>query len=335
MPFSNLIGNERLKLLLRRAANENRIGQSILMTGPRGVGKYQFAIALAQAVNCESPTDGDACGVCLACRKISRNEHLDIRTILRESQDPAIKKDPRSQFIKVDQIRELSQQAQFRPYEGRRRVFIIDDAEWLRTEAANSLLKTLEEPPETSLIILITPKPFVLLDTIRSRCLMLSFAPLSASEIEQELLTRGVTAEEARLRSRLANGSIGHSIEIDLDEYRSARGVLLELLETLAYSRDSIKRLNIAEYVGRKLEKDDFEKHLDALMVLLSDVFRIKLESEALVTNQDVVETLDRIAQRLTFDQITYLTDTIEEIFLGLQRNLNRQLAMDAMLLSA
>jgi DNA polymerase III subunit delta' len=336
MPFSTLIGNDRLKKLLRRAVTEGRIGQSLLMAGPRGVGKYQFAVALAQALNCEKVKMGEACGDCVPCRKIARSEHADVRTILRESRDPSFKKDPRSQFIKIDQVREMSQQAQFRPYEGRRRVFIIDDAEWLRHEAANSLLKTLEEPPETSLVILITAKPFSLLDTIRSRCLMLSFAPLNAAEIEQHLRKMGKSSDEVRLRSRLACGSIGRAIEIDLAEYREMRNVLMEIVEALAFSRDSIKLLSAAEYLGRKLDKDEFEKHLDALMVLLADLFRLKLcEADDSLTNEDIVERLERAAEALTVEQITGWTDRIEQVFLALPRNVNRQLAMDAMLITA
>ena len=336
MPFSTLIGNDRIKKLLRRAVTEERIGQSLLMSGSRGVGKYQFAVALAQALNCEKVKMGEACGDCVPCRKIARGEHADVRTILRESQDPSFKKDPRSQFIKIAQVREMSQQAQFRPYEGRRRVFIIDDAEWLRHEAANSLLKTLEEPPETSLVILITPKPFSLLDTIRSRCLMLSFAPLNEAEIEQHLRKMGKSSDEVRLRSRLACGSIGRAIEIDLAEYREMRNVLMELVEALAFSGDSIELLRAAEYLGRKLEKDEFEKHLDALMVLLADLFRLKLcEADGSLTNEDIVERLERAAEALTFEQITDWTDGIEQVFQALPRNVNRQLAMDAMLITA
>jgi len=336
MPFSTLIGNDRIKTLLTRAVAEGRIGQSLLMAGPRGVGKYRFAVALAQALNCEQVKMGEACGDCIPCRKIARNEHADVRAILRESRDLSFKKDTKSQFIKVDQVRELAQQAQFRPYEGRRRVFIIDDAEWLRHEAANSLLKTLEEPPDTTLIILITEKPFSLLDTIRSRCLMLSFAPLSVAEIEQHLRMMLTSSEEARLRARLAGGSIGRAIEIDLAAYREMRNLLLELVETLAVSRDSIRLLSAAEYLGRKLDKDEFEKHLDALMVLLGDLFHLKLgESKGSLINEDIVERLARVAEALAIEQINEWTDRIEEVFRALPRNVNRQLAMEALLITA
>jgi DNA polymerase III subunit delta' len=336
MPFATLIGNERIKKLLQRAVSESRIGQSLLMAGPRGVGKYQFAVALAQALNCEQLTSGDACGHCIPCRKIARHEHADVRTILRESQDPLVKKEPRSQFIKIEQTRLMSEQAQFRPYEGRRRVFILDDAEWLRREAANSLLKTLEEPPDTSLILLITPKPFALIDTIRSRCLMLSFAPLTASEIEQHLLVLKKTPDEARIRARLSGGSIGRAIEIDLVRYREMRNMLLEMLETLAFSRSGTTLMSAAEYLGRKMEKDAFERHLEALTVLLGDLLRLKLRDGAgSLTNEDVIDRLERIADALNEASIIRLADGIEDVFRDLPRNINRQLAMEAILIQA
>jgi len=306
------------------------------MAGPRGVGKYQFALALAQSLNCEQVTSGDACGRCIPCRKIAHNEHADVRTILRESQDPLVKKDNRSQFIKIEQTRLMSEQAQFRPYEGLRRIFILDDAEWLRREAANSLLKTLEEPPDTSLIILITPKPFALIDTIRSRCLLLSFAPLPTAEIEQHLVNLKNAPEEARLRARLSGGSIGRAIEIDLAEYREMRNILLELLDSLAFSRSSASLMSAAEYLGRKIEKDEFERHLEALTVLLGDLLRLKLHDHAdSLTNGDVIERLQRIADALSTESIVRLAGGIEDVFRDLPRNINRHLAMESILIQA
>ncbi len=319
MPFSTLIGNDRIKKLLQRSVAEGRIGQSLLMAGPRGVGKHQFALSLAQALNCERVRMGEACGDCVPCRKIARNEHIDVRTILRESQDPSVKKDYKSQFIKIEQTRALSEQAQFRPYEGRRRVFIIDDADCLQHQAANSLLKTLEEPPDTSLVILITAKPFALLDTIRSRCLMLSFTPLTAAEIERHLRTLDTTPDEARLRARLANGSLGRAIEIDLNEYRKMRDMLVDLVETLAFGRDSIKLLGTSEFLGRKPEKEEFEQHLDALMVLLADIFHLTMhETEIALINEDVVERLARVAKALTMERIRPWIAGIDAMFLAL-----------------
>jgi DNA polymerase III subunit delta' len=332
MSFSTLIGNERIKRLLQRAVAEGRTGQGLIMAGPRGVGKHQFALALAQAVNCQRPAGGDACGECVACRKIARAEHADVRTISRESQDPNVKKDYKSQFIKIEQMRDLAAAAQFRPYEGRRRVYIIDEAEYLREEAANAILKTLEEPPPTTLIILLTTKPYALLETIRSRCLMLSFAPLTPGEIESYLKANFKRpAEETRMLARLARGSIGRALEIDLGEYREKRAMMIDLIEALSLKPDTLKLMEAAEYLGKKLERAEFEDHLETLIVLLADLFHLKLAVRAdALTNADAAARLERIAEAVTIDQITGWVERIEQVLQGLSRNVNRQLAMES-----
>lgn len=324
MPFSSLIGNERIKQLLQRAVAEGRIGQSLLMSGPRGVGKYQFAIALAQALNCEQVKQGDACGLCVPCKRIALGEHADVQTITNDGQ-----------FIKVEPMREMSRDAQFKPYEGRHRVYIVDEADRMNASSANSILKTLEEPPESTLIVLVTSKPYQLPETIRSRCLMLSFAPLTAAEIEEHLRKKGTKkTEDSRLLARLARGSIGHALEIDLDEYRGMRNKMFEVVETLASTREISKLLGISEYLGRRLEREEFESYLDALMTLLEDLFHLKLSgSKESLTNADVRERIEQIADRITLDQITEWVDGIEAIFRALPRNVNRQLAMEAMLI--
>jgi DNA polymerase-3 subunit delta' len=337
MPFSSLIGNDRIKQSLRRAVTEDRIGQGLIMAGPDGVGKHQFALALAQAVNCEKPVDGDACGACPACRKIERNEHPDVKTVLRELKDPDFKKESKSQFIRIEQMRQLSGEAQFRPYLGRRRVFMIDEAEWLREDAASSILKTLEEPPETSLLMLITSKPYALLETIRSRCLMLSFAPLTPAEIESYLKrTTKQPVDEIAIIARLARGSIGRALEIDLEHYREKREMILELLESLALSKDSTRLMGAAEFLGRKLEREQFQDHLDVLSAMLSDVFHLKVgEQPDSLINADVAPRLQRVADAVRLEEIIEWTEKLQEILLALARNVSRQLALESMLITA
>lgn len=325
MPFSSLVGNQRIKTLLQRAVAEGRIAQGLILAGPRGVGKHKFALALAQALNCERPIEGDGCGACISCRKIAAQEHADVHTIA-----------PEGQFIKIEQVRELSREAQFRPFEGRRRVYIIDDAHRLREEAANSILKTLEEPPETSLPVLVTSKPYALLDTIRSRCQMLSFGPLSPDDLESHLKANYKRpVEETRLLARLARGSIGRALEIDLGQYREKRGKMIEIVEALAVTRDSIRLMGAAEYLGRKLDKDEFENHLDVLMVILADIFYLKLgEPAESLTNADIAARLNQVAEVATLEQIIDLTERIEQVLQGLARNINRHIAVEAMLVA-
>ncbi|HYP25341.1 MAG TPA: DNA polymerase III subunit delta' [Blastocatellia bacterium] len=326
MPFASLVGNERIKMLLRRAVADGRVGQGLIMAGPHGVGKRQFALALAQALNCERPVEGDACGKCVPCRRVASGEHTDVETI-----------SPDGQFIKIDQMRDMARQAQYRPYESRRRVYIIDDADRLREQAANSILKTLEEPPETTMIILVTSKPYTLLETIRSRCQMLSFAPLSVPELEAHLKANYKRpAEETRMLARLARGSLGRALEIDLGQYKERRKTMTELVETLGLTRDSVRLMNAAEYLGRKLERDEFEVHLDVLMVLLSDIFHLKLgEPPESLTNSDAAERLGRISEAVTLDEIMDWAGRVETVMQSLSRNVNRHLAMEVMLLAA
>lgn len=325
MPFSSLVGNQRIKRLLQRAVAENRIRQGLIFAGPRGVGKHQFALALAQALNCRRPQGGDACGTCDQCIKITAREHIDVETIAADGQ-----------FIKIAQMREMTERANYRPYDGRRRVYILDAAERLNLNAANSILKVLEEPPETTLMVLVTAKPYALLQTIRSRCQMLSFAPLTAAELESFLNENYKRpAAENRLLARLTRGSIGRALEIDLGIYREQRAQMVELLEAAIVSRDTLKLMQAAEHLAKKLEREEFERHLDALLVLLEDLFHQKLgEAAESLTNADIAPRLERIAEATTLEQIGDWAARIEGVMQGLGRNLNRQLAMEEMLLA-
>ncbi len=326
MKFSSLIGNERIKRLLKRAVAQERIGQSLIFAGQRGVGKLQFALALAQAINCQQPLEGDACGACNTCRKFAAREFTDVKTIA-----------PDGQFIKIEQTREMLREAYFMPYEGRRRVYLLDEADRLKEQAANSILKTLEEPPDTSLLILITAKPYALLETIRSRCQMMNFAPLAADELETYLQANYKRpADETKLLARLARGSLGRALEIDLGVYKEKRSTMMELIEALAVTRDTIKLMNLAEYLGRKLDKAEFENHIDLLMILLEDIFHLKLgKSVESLTNADILKRLEQIAEVTSVEKITAWVEKIEGVLQNLVRNINRHIAMEAILITA
>src|ERR1044072_439881 len=285
MRFSSLVGNQRIKELLQRAVDEGRIGQGLIFAGERGIGKHQFAMALAQGVNCEQPVHGDACGVCLTCRKFAARDFTDVKVIV-----------PDGQFIKIEQTREMASEAQYRPFEGRRRGFILDEAERLKEQAANSLLKTLEEPPDTSLIILITAKPYALLETIRSRCQMLNFAPLRERELEAYLQANYQRPlAEMQLLAKLGRGSIGRALEIDLGEYREKRNQVMEIIEAQLVTHDAVRLLGAAEFMARKLEKEEFIAQIDLILILLEDIFHLKVgRTITSLTNADIGERLQR-----------------------------------------
>ncbi|HEY6332306.1 MAG TPA: DNA polymerase III subunit delta' [Blastocatellia bacterium] len=325
MPFSTLIGNDRIKSMLKRAVAEGRIGQGLILAGPSGIGKRQFAIALAQAVNCGRTSAGDACGRCSSCMRIALGEHLDVASY-----------SPDGQFIKIGQMREMSVEAHFKPLEGKRRVLIVDEADRLKIEAANSILKTLEEPPETSLVLLITSKPYALLDTIRSRCQLLSFAPLSTPDLEQFLGAEKRPAAETRLLARLSRGSIGRSKEIELDVYRERREIMLTLVESALVDDDCVRLINSIEYLTKKIDREDFVPAIDNLLILLADLFYLKMEAAAAsVTNVDVIDRLGRVADKISVQHITELVDRIELFLRALPRNVSRQVGLESVFLTA
>src|SRR5262245_60810683 len=187
MPFRDIVGQRHVLTLLASAAARGTLPPSLIFAGPAGVGKHMAAVALAQLLNCQSPTgDGDACGECQACRRIARRVHADVLYI-----EPG-----ETGAIKVDQIREAIERSAYRPFEGRRRFVIIDEAEQIVVEAQNALLKTLEEPPPASTFVLVTSRPDSLLATVQSRCQRIRFGRLSPGEVAAVLMEKHGLAEK-------------------------------------------------------------------------------------------------------------------------------------------
>src|SRR5712692_9786047 len=208
MPFREVIGHRRLVGLLSRSVARGSLPPSLIFAGPSGVCKRLVALSTAQALNCAAPAHNpeieiDACGVCPACVRIGRGVFPDV--LLVQPGD--------SGSIKIEQVREIVDRVAYRPFEGRRRVVIIDEADALVAAAQNALLKTLEEPPPSSVLILVTSRPDVLLPTVRSRCPQLRFRQLGAHDIAAALVARGHAETEARVIAATADGSIGRSEE--------------------------------------------------------------------------------------------------------------------------
>src|SRR5215468_15499 len=217
--FDELTGNERVKAALKRMLVADRLPGALLFVGEEGIGKKKFALEVARALNCRTPINGEGCGSCPACRRIlhlnypaSSNPDDWIPIIWTDHPDVGMVVAPR-RMLRVDQMRQIESEANFRPVEGKARVFLIDEAEKLNDASANALLKVLEEPPSTSHLILITSRPAMLLPTILSRCQTIRFSPLTPAEIETHL-TKNKLADNktARLRARAAGGSIGRAL---------------------------------------------------------------------------------------------------------------------------
>src|SRR6266851_1809829 len=283
MPFRDVIGHRRLVALLARAVHRESLPPSLILSGPSGIGKRLVATATAQALNCTALLAGasvpagapseplfevDACGKCAACARIARGVHPDV--ILVEPGDTG--------SIRIDQVRDIVDRAAYRPFEGRRRAVIVDEADAMMPAAQNALLKTLEEPPSASVFMLVTSRPDMLLGTVQSRCPRLRFRPLGADDVAAVLMTRGRREDEARAAAATADGSIALALEGSAGEFVEARDVAGRVLGHAASSDDPRRRLEGARDLLAKTgsggagDRDQLATHLRAMASLVRDV---------------------------------------------------------------
>ncbi len=342
--FSEIVGNKQAQEVLRRMLAQERVPGAMIFAGPEGVGKKLYALELARVLNCDARHGDEACGECPACKRIWRlslstadDQEAAKQIIWSGHRDVGLIR-PAARFIVVDQVRELERETNFRPHEGARRVFIIDDADRLNESASNALLKTLEEAPPTTLLILITARPSGLLATIRSRCQIVRFAPLPAAEVEEFLVSRYKrSGAEASLAARLARGSIGRALELNIDAYREQRESMLGVIEALIAGGggDRERLLRAAEELTDAKRKDEYEPRLDALQTLLRDVWLLTLRTPgAELINEDARERLARFSAGVESRRAARWISQIEELRQQLGVNINRRVATDALFLS-
>lgn len=340
--FDQLTGNERVKNLLGRMLEEQRLPGAMLFTGEEGIGKKLFALELAKALNCRSPKAFEACGECPSCKRISKfnypqsNDSDDWKQIIwTDHPDVGMVVAPKRVLL-VDQMRQIEREANFRPYEGKARVFLIEDADKLNDQSANALLKVLEEPPHTSHIVLLTSRPAMLLATIRSRCQMIRFSPLDVDEIESHLVKNKIAgAAEARLRARVARGSLGRAMSGEFDDYIDQREAMLKVLSALAASDDRLQLLRSSEEFNDARHKDEYETRLDILETLIRDAWMLSLgAAPANVVNEDLLPQLKKISERLDSYRPAAWISQIEEMREQLIVNINRKAATDSLFLT-
>ncbi|CAN5871488.1 DNA polymerase III subunit delta' [soil metagenome] len=340
--FEQLTGNERVKQLLKRMLGLGRVPGALLFTGEEGVGKKLFALEMAKALNCRVPQGEEGCGKCPACVRMSRfnfpqSEDSDDwkKIIWTDHGDVGMVVAPKRVLL-VEQMRHIEGEANFRPFEGKARVFIVDDADKLNDQSANALLKTLEEPPPTSHIILITSRPAMLLPTIRSRCQSIRFSPLTAGEIEQHLLRNKLaTPAEAGLRARAGNGSIGRALAGDVESFKERRAAMLQVLTAVAITGEHSRLLLLAEKMNETKHKDEYEYGLELLETLIRDALMLTFEpSSGHIMNEDVLPQLQKISERIDSRSATSWISRIEELREQLVVNINRKPATDALFLA-
>src|SRR5690242_1399289 len=340
--FSELTGNERVKDALKRMITSGRLPGALLFAGEEGVGKKRFSLEIARALNCRTPRNNQACGQCSACTRIAKinypeREDADEwnQIIWTDHPDVGLVVAPK-RVLRVEQMRQIEKEANFRPFEGKARVFLIDEADKLNDASANALLKVLEEPPRTSHLILITARPAMLLPTILSRCQMIRFAPLTPNEIEQHLVKNKLAdSKTAHLRARAAAGSIGRALSGDLVTFTSQRKAMLGVLNALVVSKDRAQLLRSAEQLNEAQYKDEFEERLDVLETLVRDAWMLSLGVKPeLVVNADLLSELERVSEQLdpalAADWLLQIEDLREQLIV----NVNRKVTTDALFLT-
>jgi len=339
--FSELTGNARVKDALKRMITSGRLPGALLFAGEEGVGKKRFALEVARALNCRTPKNGEGCGVCPSCVRIAKlnypeREDADEWTqiIWTDHPDVGLVIAPK-RVLRVEQMRQIEKEANFRPFEGKARVFLIDEADKLNDASANALLKVLEEPPRTSHLILITARPAMLLPTILSRCQMIRFAPLAPNEIESYLLKdKKADQKTARLRARAAGGSIGRALSGDLVTFTSQRKAMLGVLNALVMTNDRAQLLRSAEQLNEAQYKDEFEERLDVLETLIRDAWMLSLGVERnLIVNEDLFVDLEKVSKRIDAGRAADWILQIEDLREQLIVNINRKVTTDALFL--
>jgi len=336
MPLRELTGHTHLLDLIARAATRGTLPPSVIFAGPEGVGKRMAAVALAQLMNCLSLPPGsgtqsvsdrrtDACGTCASCKRIARGVHADV--LLIEPGD--------SGAIKIDQVRDAIERSAYRPFEGRRRVVILDEADAMNADAQNAVLKTLEEPPAASTFVLVTSRPDMLLPTVRSRCQRLRFGRLSPADVASVLMRdHEYTAADAHAAASMSDGSIGLALEGGSEEFVAARQAAADLLETAAVSNDPRRRLEGAKALSTAArgssDREELARRLRALGSILRDLGALLSRAdERCLANADLRPLLQRLQRSFDGERALRAFSAVDRALVALDRNASPKLVAD------
>lgn len=298
--FNNIIGNEEKKKVLKNIIDSNNISHSYIFSGIAGIGKFLFAKEFAKAILCLSPNK-KPCNQCRACESFENSNNPDIIII-----------DEQEESIKTDQIKELTSNVLEKPIQGNKKIYIINNSENMTKEAQNSLLKTLEEPPEYVIIILITNNENLLLNTIKSRCIKINFSKLSDNEIKQYFNQRLEKIEDKMIKA------FGGSIETALKLKDKS-----EIYETVKETFSNIENMNELQILCIKdtifKDKEEVYSILDYINTLFYD--KIISDVQNVSRYEECIKIIEKTKQRLRKNSNYDMT--IDNALFAIERSLN------------
>jgi DNA polymerase-3 subunit delta' len=365
MGWSSVIGQERVKKLLKSAIQHDRLPHAFLFFGPAGVGKDALAIELARTLNCEK-SDIEGCGNCLSCRRIDKLQHPKLKLVFalpvgkseRVGDPPLEKLDkddfeivkkqigekakdpyheisvPKANSIKINSIRDIRREISHTAFGKGRRVVIISDADNMNTESSNALLKTLEEPAGDTMLILTTSRKDNLLPTIISRCQPVRFDPLRDQDIEQALVEReNVDAQEARLDARLAAGSYSKALQYVGEDLGGKRKEVLRLLE-LSLGKEFFKLVSEIEPFSRGEKRAKVEQLLSLLLLLFRDIAVSSERGDSAITNIDMIADLDGFRRKYPNADIQSALSEIQKSLDLVGKNVNLSVVLISLFLN-
>ena len=359
MGFADFIGNEPVARRLREAVAANRLPQAMILAGARGTGKYTLALMFARLVNCLEPVEADGlpdfCRRCRNCVRIGEAENLDARVSealearedLREVDKRetrilvqthpdvmVIPPDPPQMLIKVGQVRQVIHNAYYRPpSEGRRAVFVFTSSALMK-EAANSLLKVMEEPPANCTLILLSENPAELLPTIRSRAVLHRLHAVSTETLERLLAERRPELRGAQrtLVARLAEGAVGRALSLDATAWLGSRNDALVMLRTALQQPDDSTLFRMTESYRAGAEgQAKTQAMMRALYGLVEDLMMLHAGTPEFVRNVDLTAELQAMASEINIDWLERVAEQMHAMESGMRRNLLRSLSLDAM----
>ena len=317
MGFDEIKGQDRAIKILRQVINNKHLAHAYLFHGPDGVGKKKASMTFAKALNCADFKD-DVCDICVSCHKINQGIHPDVTLIQTEKGE-----------IKIGEIRNIIKGMIYKPLEAKNRIVIVDESERFNLSASNAFLKTLEEPPADTVIILVSSNPDMLPQTVLSRCHRIAFSNIPTRTLTDILIEKnGLTPVAADHIANLANGSVSKALSLSSEE---VQGIRMDILSVLS-GKGNVKG-NLFD-LAEQYSKDEkiFYEALDWIYTYFRDIIMMKVQSDLnLIINRDFYDHMISLKEKISLETLLDIIEYIKSVYKGQERNMNRQLALDVL----